>query len=116
MTSCKHNAFFDCLLSTALYSQCRYEGVKIGLLNMVTALDSSVKYVLISKDDFTSYFWVMPQASANRTVTTSLLWQSLAAFGSMYWLLSDQSSHFTSTVIDLVIQNVRVRNHLPTMY
>ena len=75
-----------------------------------------VSYVLIIKDDATSYTWLTPceRADAEHTVDTLLKW--FASFGVAQTWISDKGSHFKNTVMILLNKALHAHHHLTTPY
>lgn len=59
-------------LATALYGQKPEEVVQMDFLYMAPAKNSKVKYVLVLKDNLTSYSWLLPQDSRDSDVAIAL--------------------------------------------
>jgi RNase H-like domain found in reverse transcriptase/Reverse transcriptase (RNA-dependent DNA polymerase)/Integrase core domain/Integrase zinc binding domain/Chromo (CHRromatin Organisation MOdifier) domain len=73
-------------------------------------------YVLVLKDDLSSYVWLIPcqRADAASVVDALVLW--FAAFGVAYTWVSDRGSHFKNKVMDGVRQALRSQHHYTTAY
>lgn len=57
------------------------------------------KYVLILKDDFSRYVWLIAMAEANAENTTKALLSWFASFGIVRTWVSDCGSHFKNEVV-----------------
>lgn len=52
------------------------------------------KYVLVIKDDFSSFTWLVPCESADAEATVDALVSWFSSFGTVTQWVSDQGSHF----------------------
>ncbi len=57
------------------------------------------KYILIIRDDLSSYVWLWPTDSATSEAAADAITVWLGCFGSMEWLVTDQGSHFKNDLI-----------------
>lgn len=74
-----------------------------------------LKYVLVIKDDLSSYSWLHSCCSADGDAATVTLsnWD-LVFCQSMKWLISDRVPQFTASLMKNLTKNVHVRLHLST--
>ena len=61
--------------------------------------DGGNVYVLIIKDDFSSYVWLIPCTAANADTTVDALIRWFSAFGTVPQWLSDRGSHFKNELV-----------------
>ena len=76
----------------------------------------SYQYILIIKDDFSGYVWLLPCKHADAWTTAQHLTTWFASFGVSAQWVSDRGSHFKNTLIDKIRQNLRVHHHFTTAY
>jgi hypothetical protein len=69
--------------------------------------DVGYKYVLLIKDDLSSYLWLVPTAAADAASVVDALTSWFADFGTALVWVSDQGSHFKNRVIDGVRRALR---------
>jgi hypothetical protein len=74
------------------------------------------KYLLLLKDDLSSYLWLVPAKSADAKTTVDALVEWFAAFGVVSIWVSDRGSHFKNRVIDGVRKALRTQHHFTTAY
>lgn len=103
-------------LATVLDSQWPNEVIHMDFLYMGPTEKTNLKYVLLLKDDLTSYSWLMPFQNQDSEAAVSALSKWIAAFGKMDWLVSDRGPHFTASVIQQGTEEYRVQHHLSTPY
>lgn len=84
-------------------------------LFMGTSTDGK-KYVLLIRDDLSSYIWLFPTEAATSQAAAEALMTWIAAFGSMEWLISDQGSHFLNRLINDLMEEFHARHHFTTAY
>jgi len=73
-------------------------------------------YILILKDDFSSYVQLIPCESANAEATAGALIQWFASFGTVIQWVSDQGSHFKNEVIRILRKQTRGSHHFTLPY
>lgn len=61
---------------------------------MGPAEENDLKYVLVIKDEISSYSWLSSCVSSDRKVAKSAVLKLIACFGCMGWLVTDHGSHF----------------------
>ena len=76
----------------------------------------SQKYILVLKDDYTGYVWLIPCSEATSIVAAEGLLSWIASFGCPEILVSDGGSHFTAQLLDEVTRRTRVDHHIVTAY
>lgn len=77
-------------LSTALYGHRPNEVFHTYFLYMGPAEKSDLKYILVIKDDISSYTWIHPCTSSDSDAAESALSTWIACFGEMDWIVTDQ--------------------------
>lgn len=103
-------------LATAIHGEKPNEVIHMDFLYMGPAEESNMKYLLLIKDDLSSYAWLYPCERADSDVATSALAKWMACFGSMEWLVTDQGSHFVASLMTSLTQEARIRHHFTTAY
>lgn len=101
-------------LATALHGQKPNEVGHMDFLYMVLAKDTEMRYVLVLKDDLTSYSRLLPHNSPGSGTAIASLGRWIAVFGSMDWLVSDREPHFISVVMQQLIEEFHISHHLST--
>lgn len=70
---------------------------------------SGPSYVLIIKDDFSSYVWLYPCESVDAETGADALIDLCAAFGIIKQWISDQGSHFKNEIVSMLRKDCAVR-------
>lgn len=80
--------------------------------------DSSAgkKYILVLRDDLSSYVWLWPAEAATSECAVDALAMWISSFGSMEWLVSDQGSHFKNELLTGLCQEFHIDHHFTTAY
>ena len=102
-------------LSHQMHAMRPNEILHLDFLYMGSGKDD-MKYVLIFKDDFSSYVWLFPAEAANADVAAESLCTWVASFGCPQWLISDQGSHFKNQVVRELSKELRTNHHFTTAY
>jgi transposase InsO family protein len=89
--------------------------IHFDYLYMRSSVDDS-KYVLIVKDDYSSYAWLMQCKKADTDSTAAVLTEWFAAFGVAQQWVSDQGSHFKNTVMADIQKQLGTNHHFTTAY
>lgn len=103
-------------LATALHGKTPNEVVHMDFLYMGVAAEQDFKYLLVLKDDLSSYTWLLPSHAPDAESAANALEKWIAAFGSMSWIVSDRGSHFSARMIDSLTTEAKVRHHFTTAY
>lgn len=74
------------------------------------------KYILILRDDLSSYVWLWPTESATSEAAAEALAVWFGCFGSIEWIISNQGSHFKNELIKGLTDQFRVSHHFTTAY
>ncbi len=74
------------------------------------------KYLLLIKDDLSSYVWLSPTKNANAEVVAENLSRWIASFTLMDTCVSDQGYHFKSNVMKEMAEGFEVTHHFATVY
>lgn len=74
------------------------------------------KYVLIIRDDLSSYIWLWSTEEATAESDAEALCTWVGSFGFMEWLVSDQGSHFNKTLVGELVNELRSQHHFTTAY
>ena len=74
------------------------------------------KYLLLVRDDFSSYSWLFPfhEATAENAAEAILEWS--AAFNTPSMLMSDGGSHFQNETLRIIAQKLRAKHHITLPY
>lgn len=82
----------------------------------ITPGDKGHDYVLILKDDFSGYVWLMPAMAADADHTAGSLMSWFAAFGTVQQWVSDQGTHFKNQVVKTLRQRTNSSHHFTLAY
>lgn len=77
---------------------------------------NDMNYLLMIKDDISGYIWLYPSINADSDAASRALAKSITAFGSMYWLASDQGAHFSASKMKSLTVYSYMNYHLTTAY
>lgn len=102
-------------LGHGLHGESPNEVIHVDFLFM-GASNSSVKYLLVIRDDLSSYVWLWPAAAAPSDAAAEALATWIAVFGSMEWLVSDQGPHFKCRLMRDLTEELKVGHHFTTAY
>lgn len=80
------------------------------------ASSAKMRYVLVMRDDFSSYVWLYPTSSATSEAVTDAVAMRTAVFGSVEWIVSDQGAHFKNMLMKALSEELRIRQHFTTAY
>lgn len=73
-------------------------------------------YILILKDDLSSYVWLFPSATADAEQVADALIEWFSAFGTVAKWISDQGSHFRNSVIRAIRERLHCAHHFTLAY
>lgn len=73
-------------------------------------------YLLIFKDDLSSYIWLWPTNSATSEEAADALTTWIGSFGCMDWLVSDQGTHFKNELLGSLASETHTKHHFTTTY
>ena len=102
-------------LGCALHGTKPNEVVHLDFLYMGSSF-STLKYLLLMKDDLSGYVWIKGFESANAEAAAELVSQWVASFGCMKWMVTDQGSHFANELIRELTKEYKVKHHFTTAY
>ncbi len=88
-------------LGTALHGQHANDVLHCDFLFMRTGCDE-LHYVLILKDDLSSYVWLWAARAATCKVMEEAMTKWISCFGAPNWLVSDQGSDFKNELLRLM--------------
>ena len=74
------------------------------------------KYVLIFREDFSSFVWLFPYASATSEAAAEALATWIATFGCPIWVVTDQGAHFKNRLLKDLTREMKVQHHFTTAY
>ena len=102
-------------LGSSLHGEVPNEVVHMDFLFMGASVEKD-KYILILRDDFSSYVWLWPCVAANAEAAADALSTWVGSFGSMKWIVSDQGSHFYNQLVQNLTRQFHCRHHFTTPY
>lgn len=105
-----------CPLAVSLLGQKPDEVVHMDFLYMGLAEGSELQYVLVIKDDLSSYSWSLPYPTADSEAAVVGLSKWIAAFVKMVSIVTDGGSHFTASLMEVLTQDAGINHHLTTAY
>lgn len=73
--------------------------------------DGKLKYMLICKDDITSFSWLLSSSDPDAETAMMALASWIPSFRSMTWLVSVQGSHLTSRLTAQLVDEARMKEH-----
>lgn len=103
-------------LVSALHRSTQNEVVHMDFLYMGEATESYMKYVLIIRDDLSGYIWLWRTTSATSDVAIDALSTEIGTFGSTAWLVTDQGSHITATLMTYLTEHFKLNHHFKPPY
>lgn len=77
---------------------------------------NDMKYLLVVKDDISSYCWLCPSPFANSEHTAHELARWIQTFTAMDIWVSDQGSHFKNSVLKRLAEDFKIRHHFTVAY
>jgi Integrase core domain/Integrase zinc binding domain len=102
-------------MGKALHASKPNEVIHFDYLYMDTSV-GNVKYVLIVKDDYSTYVWLKQCKNADAYSTAAILIEWFAAFGVAQQWASDQGSHFKNKVMTDIKKHFGTNHHFTTAY
>ena len=75
-----------------------------------------MQYVLLIRDDLSSFVWTCACKAANGEFAAEMLAKWVANFGTMAWIVSDQGSHFHNAVHADLIEKFKTKKHFTVAY
>lgn len=78
--------------------------------------DNGVTYVLVLKDDFSGFVWLVSCKEANSEATADALISWFSSFGVVTQWVSDQGTHFKNQLVKLLCQKLKSRHHFTLAY
>lgn len=103
-------------LATELHGQKTNEVIHMDYLYMGLAEKTKLKYVLVLKNDLTSYSWMMPFENLDGEAVVLALSKWITAFGRMEWPVSEIGPHFTESLVQRFTEESCILHHLLTPY
>ncbi|GMF18554.1 unnamed protein product [Phytophthora fragariaefolia] len=92
------------------------EVIHFDYLTLPEDEDSHNKYVLVVKDDFSSFTELYPAADPDASTCADALLQWFYRYGIVHQWVSDQGTHFKNEVIKKLAANVGGNHHFTTAY
>ena len=80
------------------------------------ASSEEYKYILVIKDNLSSYFWLVGCASADAETAAEALSKWITVFTAMDMWVSDQGSHFKNMLMRILASDFKIRHHYVTAY
>lgn len=102
-------------LGHALHGEKPNEVLHVDFLYMGQS-SAQLKYVLIIRDDFSSYVWLWPTPVATAEAAAEALATWVAVFGAMDWMVSDQGPHFKNQLMHELTEELKGSHHFATAY
>lgn len=102
-------------LAHAIHGQKPNEVIHMDFLYMGPSTEQK-RYLLIIRDDHSSFVWLWPTESCTSAEAASALIHWIGSFGAVQWLISDQGSHFKNTLINELSKELRINHHFTTAY
>ena len=102
-------------IATALHGQKPNEVLHMDFLYMGPGINNR-KYILVLRDDLSSYVWLWPAEKAESEEAAAALTNWIGAFGMVTWVVSDQGSHFKNKLIHELTAEFHVKHHFSTAY
>lgn len=102
-------------LGSALHGSRPNEVIHMDYLYMGPSVTDAT-YLLVIKDDFSSFTWLWPTSSASSEAAADALSTWIGSFGSVEWLISDQGSHFKSELLRTLTADTHTQHHFTTAY
>lgn len=94
----------------------KFNGViHFDYLYMGTGVEN-LKYILVIRDDLSSYLWFCPTEAANEEKTASELARWIRVFTVMRYWISDQASYFKNQVMKHLADEHRVKHNFTVAY
>lgn len=79
-------------------------------------ITEGLKYLLLLRDDLSSYTWLYPTTEATAASAAAALSMWVGSFGSMDWLVSDQGIHFKNELISELTKDFHVQHNFTVAY
>ena len=102
-------------LSLTLHASKPNEVVHFDFLYLGQSTEG-LRYVLVIKDDLSSYVWLIPCASANSETAARELSRWIHTFTAMFFWVSDQGSHFKNQVMEHLAKDHRIQHNFTVAY
>ena len=77
---------------------------------------TEIKYVLVIKDDLSSYVWLKPCSSANSETAAHEISRWIRTFTAMFYWVSDQGSHFKNQVMEHLAKDHNIHHNFTVAY
>ena len=100
----------------ALHADRPNEVIHADYLYLGPSAKEELKYVLIIRDDLSSYVWLWPTAGPTSESAAEAIATWTSSFGAFNWIVTDQGSHFTSALIRDLVSETHARHHFTTSY
>lgn len=83
---------------------------------MGKASNNALDYLLLIKDDLSSFVWLYPTKgpTADAAVDSITMW--ISSYGLFEWLVTDQGTHFTSKLMKLLNEELHTKYHFTEAY
>lgn len=104
------------LLLTAQHGDRPDEVVHAGVYIHESSRRENLKYILVEKDDMSSYTWLYSYSSANSEAAWNAQSKWMYYFGLMSWLITDQRSYFKTAMMESLNSEINIQHHSTTAY
>lgn len=102
-------------ISTTLHATRPNESIHFDYVYMGAGLDKR-KYILVIKDDLSSYVWLVPTIKADAESAAVALAQWIRKFTVMDYWISDQGSHFKNKILEMLSTNHKIKHNFTIAY
>ena len=89
------------------------EVLHVDFLFMGTS-STQMSYVLIIRDDLSSYVWLYPTQGATSDAAAEALVMYIAVFCGTEWIVSDQGAHFKNSLLKELAGGLMMKQHFTT--
>lgn len=103
-------------LSLTLHGTKPNEVLHIDYLYMGNSGSQMFSYLLVIKDDFSSFVWLFPTSSATSDAAADALATWVSTFGCIDWVLSDQGVHFKNELLKTLSKFLKFSHHFTPAY
>lgn len=102
--------------ANTIHAQRTNEVIHCDYLYMGPSLGTNLQYVLIIRDDLSSYVWLWPTNSASGDAAAEVIATWIGQFGCFEWLVTDQGTHFKNTLFKGIMKETKAKHHFTTAY
>lgn len=103
------------LFGTSFHGTKANDLLQLDYLVMISS-SNRIKYLLLMRDDFSSYVWLFPFEAPNIENAAEAILKWSIAFTPPSALISDWGSHFQNETIRLVVRGLKTKHHFNLPY